>query len=122
VTFKLSFEIEDLPKTVNAQASMHWRAKGDYVRAWHRSVWLAVGNRKPKEPLKTAKLILTRYSSTEPDYDGLVGSFKPIVDGLIQAGVLINDKMSNIGQSVYRWEKAPRGKGKIQVIVQEVNE
>jgi Holliday junction resolvase RusA-like endonuclease len=122
VTYRLHFEVEELPKTINAQQSMHWRRKGEYVRAWHRSVWLAVGARKPKAPLERARLTLTRYSSSEPDYDGLVSSFKPVIDGLIRCGVLKDDKYSNIGRSEYRWQKAPAKQGKIQVIVEEVGD
>lgn len=119
-TFRLMFEIEDLPKTTNAMVSMHWRAKGEYVRAWHHSVFVAVGRSKPRQPLRHAKLTLTRHSSVEPDFDGLVSSFKPLIDALIKCGVIVNDKVSNIGQSEYHWRKAPPKKGKIQVIVQEV--
>lgn len=121
MTYRLEFEIAGLPKTVNAQMSMHWRAKGEYVKGWHRSVMAAIGNKKPIAPCKTARLTLTRHSSTEPDYDGLVSSFKPVVDALIVCGVLENDKVSNIGQSTYRWEKCPAKMGKIHVIVQEVS-
>lgn len=72
----------------------------------------------PPKPLKRAKLTLTRCSSQEPDFDGLVSSFKHIIDGLILGGIIENDKMSNIGQPTYIWEKAPREKGKVIIEVE----
>lgn len=76
---------------------------------------------RPLSPLKRARLTLIRFSSSEPDYDGLVHGFKPIIDGLKEAGVLIDDKFSNIGASNYQWEKCPPKKGRIIVIVEEVS-
>lgn len=118
--YVLEFEINDLPKTTNAQAGMHWRKKGEYVKAWHHRVWASVGARKPAEPLLRAKLTLTRFSSIEPDFDGLVSSFKAVIDGLIKCGVLADDKMSNIGQSDYLWVKAAPKNGKITVKVEQI--
>lgn len=71
-----------------------------------------------RQPLQTARLTLTRYSTIEPDYDGLVSSFKPIIDGLVEAGFLAGDKRANIGVPDYRWEKAKRGQGRITVRIE----
>ncbi len=90
------------------------------ARKWKDLVSLAVSTRVPAKPLEKARLTLTRYSSVEPDFDGLVSSFKHPIDGLIQAKVLENDKMSNIGVPTYAWEQVPPGKGKIRIEVREV--
>ena len=74
----------------------------------------------PPRPLPKAKLTLTRHSMIQPDYDGLVSAFKHVIDGLIEARVLENDKMNNIGAPTYLWEKAPRSKGFITIKVEEV--
>lgn len=71
-------------------------------------------------PLAKAKLTLTRHSSTEPDYDGLVSSFKPCIDALIMANVIENDRMSNVGKPTYLWELAPRNKGHITIKVESI--
>lgn len=116
MSYRHGFIIHELPKTTNAQSSMHWRAKMKYVRYWHEMVWMV--RKIPPAPLLRAKLTLTRFSSSEPDFDGLVSSFKPVIDGLVVAGVLVNDKMSNIGQSVYQWEKCKRKEGRIHVLIE----
>jgi hypothetical protein len=115
----ISFWINELPKPVNRQTSMHWAQKAKYVKHWHALVGAAVSGKKPHAPLKRAYLTLVRYSSREPDFDGLVSSFKPVVDGLITCGVLEDDKVSNVGQPAYLWELSPPNKGKIFVRVEE---
>lgn len=117
--YRLEFQIAELPRTTNAQNSMHWTAKARYVKHWHSLVRAAAGKLKPKKPLKTATLTLTRFSSCEPDFDGLVSSFKHVIDGLVVCGVLENDKFSNIGRSGYFWIKSSPKKGFIEVSVSE---
>lgn len=73
-------------------------------------------------PLERARLTLTRYSSVAPDFDGLVSSFKHIIDGLIDAGVIVGDSMKVIGAPTYLWEKTSPAKGRVKVIVEEVVE
>lgn len=40
-------------------------------------------------------------------------------DGLRHGGVIEDDKFSNIGIPIYKWEKAAKNKGKIKVLVEE---
>ncbi len=80
---------------------------------------IMVGDKAPEKPLKKARLVLTRYSSNSPDFDGLVSSFKHVIDGLVDAGVIQNDKFENIGAPEYVWEKCGRRAGKITVEVFE---
>lgn len=74
----------------------------------------------PKQALASAVLLLTRVSSVEPDYDGLVSSFKHVIDGLVEIGILKSDKPSCI-KSTYVWERGSRGHGKIKVLVKEAD-
>ncbi len=122
MSYHIEIELFGLPKrTNNTQSS--WRARMAESRKWKSLVASAVilsGNR-PVRPLKKAKLICTRFSSIEPDYDGLVSGFKHPIDGLVEAGVLVNDKMSVIGKPDYRWEQAKQKQGKIKIEVYGVS-
>ncbi len=118
--YRLEINIEGLPKPTNASRSQGWRKRYKEDKEWKRSVWLNVFNKLPWAPLDVAKLTLTRFSSSEPDYDGLVSSFKVIIDALVEAGVLANDKRQNIGVPTYLWEKAPKERGKIKIEVESV--
>jgi len=115
--YTLEFTIKDLPKTSNA--IMSWKIRMGNARKWRLKVVMAALGFEPKEPLKLATLELTRHSSRSPDYDGLVSSFKPIIDGLIDARIIENDRMTNIGAPKYSWQKAKHGAGHITVKVTE---
>ena len=116
--YQLEFSIGGLPKNIN-NARMQWFIRHKENQHWKKLVAFAVGTRVPPFPLKKAKLTLIRHSSSEPDFDGLVASFKSVIDGLIECRVIENDKMSNIGRPEYLWQKARPGDGSITVKVEE---
>lgn len=128
----LEFEIAGLPKMTNT-SRVHWTKKMKEASKWKRLVRMEVIKRQAiiilmstfhgplsLAPLSKAKLTLTRHSSVEPDFDGLVSSFKHVVDGLVEARVIENDKVSNIGQPTYLWQKCAPRQGKISVKVESV--
>lgn len=115
----ISFEIKGLPKTTNSGGRTHWSIKAREAKYWINIVVFATVTQRPKTPFQKAKLTLTRCSSVESDFDGLVSSFKHVIDGLIAARIIVGDKMSNIGQPVYRWEKAKPKVGRIKITIEE---
>lgn len=120
------FEIMGLPKMSNeGLRGTHWSVKAKEAKNWKNAVMFEVINKiniRAFKPLEKARLVLTRYSSTSPDADGLVSGFKHVIDGLVKAGVLANDKFTNIGMPDYRWEKCKKGQGKIRVEVYAIEE
>lgn len=113
----MSFEVYRLPKLPNEMLRRNfWTVKRekDY---WHKTVKKAVEGWNNKS-LEKAKITLTRHSSREPDFDGLCGSFKFCLDGLVKAGVILDDKVSVIGQPTYLWVKASPGMGKIEIKIE----
>lgn len=112
--------IKDLPKMPNSLLRKHWAIITKEKNKWHTYTKLCLGLGKPKEPFKKARLVLTRFSTREPDYDGLVGSFKYVVDGLVKAGVIIDDKVSVIGQSEYKWVQAKKVDQRIEVTIETI--
>jgi len=119
-SYSLTFEIQGLPKLPNTLLGAPWRIRASHAKKWKRSVWRCAWAFKPAQPLASAVLCLTRVSSVRPDHDGLVGGFKPIIDGLVECGVLSNDTYEVIGTPKYEWEKGKRGAGKIKVKVEEI--
>lgn len=120
--YELLLEIEDLPKTTNSIGRLHWAIKAREARKWKNYIHLYAGSNKPSKPLQKAKLTLVRYSSKSPDPDGLVSSFKHVIDGLVEAGILIDDNYDVIGMPKYLWSKVKAKEGKITVLVEESNE
>lgn len=122
MNYSISFRISELPETINEILAMKLRQRLSRKAYWKRMVWALVSSGKPEAPLETAKLTLLRCSSVQPDPDGLVSSFKHIIDGLVVAGILANDRWANIGMPEYRWEYAAPKKGWIRVTVQAIEE
>jgi hypothetical protein len=48
--------------------------------------------REPKEPLAKFKLSFVRYGVRPLDYDNLISSLKPFIDGIKLAGIIEDDK------------------------------
>jgi hypothetical protein len=98
----LSFTIHELPKLPNRMLGSHWRTRSSHAKKWHKLVaqWL-VGS---QPNLAKARIKLVRRSPRSCDYDGLVGSFKPLLDALVKCGVIQDDTMEHI-DCEYRWEK-----------------
>jgi hypothetical protein len=119
LNYRLYFQIDSLPKMPNQILGSHWRTRSEHARLWKRLVWAAIANKKPRAPLQRATVTLARHSSVEPDDDGMRGSFKPVLDALVQCGVLVDDKRENIGSPICFWVKAPPKKGRIVVIVEQ---
>lgn len=119
--YRLEFEIVGLPRMTNKSGkSGHWRVLHSEATLWKQLTgWAVRKHSRPPTPLKHARLTLTRHSSAAPDSDGLVSGFKHVIDGLVEAGVLENDRWINIGMPTYRWSKAPMKAGKITVVVEE---
>lgn len=117
---RIEFELDGLPKTTNAFKRSHWTHSFKERKRWKTFVFYKLGEFR-WEKFSKPRLTLTRFSTTEPDFDGLVSSFKAVIDGLKVAGVIEDDKQSIIGQPLYKWEYAPPRKGKIRVVVEEAS-
>jgi Holliday junction resolvase RusA-like endonuclease len=119
MSYRLHFTIMGLPKTTNAGGRSHWAVKVKESKSWKRSVYLASSSQLPQDPLSRARVYLTRHSSGKIDYDGLVSSFKHVLDGLVDAGVLKDDSM-RVVDMFYLKKPAKPGQGKIEVYVEEI--
>jgi hypothetical protein len=120
--YRLTLVLPGLPKTSNAhRSSGHWARYRD-DGAWKSAVTALARPRRPKVPLDRYRLHLTRFSSMEPDYDGLVSTWKSVVDGLREAGVIANDRYSNSGPWLCDWEKSSPKSGHIRIVVESISQ
>lgn len=106
------FDIMGLPMMTNKIGGSHWTKRHKEAVKWKRAISAHCAQFQISGlGLDKASLTLTRHSSKEPDMDGLVSGFKHVIDGLVMAGVIIDDKPSVIGQSQYRWLYRPTKHG-----------
>lgn len=105
---------------------------------WRQRVYLMAGRLAPAKPLTMARITLKRYGSRWLDYDGLVASFKPIVDGftpirekaekgtaledrhLVWPGVLIDDNWKVTGPWHVDQEVVPLGSEYVTILIEEI--
>jgi len=120
MAYQIEIELPGLPRRPNQLNRRHYRAFTKEKNYWLRLVGFAVCRTRPKKPLKKATVACTRYSSVAPDYDGLVGSFKFVMDALVACRVLSDDSMKVIGMPDFRWQHCPGKEGKIKIVVKEV--
>ncbi len=116
--YTLEFEVPILPRLPNQLLGSNWRTRAGHAKKWERLVWRYCWHLKPDLPLAKAKLVLTRFSSRRPDYDGLVGSFKAPIDALVKCGILSGDTHEVIGVPEYRHEPIGACKGKVKITVE----
>lgn len=119
MTYKLDFELPGLPPTTNGSHG-HWRVAAGKRKKWRTASALVSRLRRPLKPLERVALILTRFSSVKPDRDNLAISFKPVVDGLKDGGVIVDDTDEVIVTCKYQWEKTSPKTGRVRVQLEEV--
>lgn len=117
--FRLQFELGGVPDSPNRGSKNSWQARHAHVKKWKNWVGVRCLGHKPPSPLERSILTLTRHSSVEPDPDNLAASFKPVIDGLREAGIIVNDRSSNVS-IFFRWSYCAPGEKKITVRVEEI--
>jgi Holliday junction resolvase RusA-like endonuclease len=115
----LEFSLPGLPKMNSGHT--HWTVVGAERKKWRSFVCTLIrfNGLYSQAPLERCALTCTRHSPREPDFDNLVISFKSIIDGLKDAGVIVDDKPSCIVERKYLWVKCPPKKGFVTVRVEE---
>ena len=121
MSYSLHLIIPGLPKPVNQTTGKHWRHRYKNSKAWKETVGYHCLGLEPEMPLLRAKLTLIRRSSRCPDSDGLVSSFKPVIDGLVDAEIIADDTYKIIGMPEYKWEQVKPNDGHIEIIVEEMD-
>lgn len=115
--YRLVIELPGLPERANRLlGASRWKKHGNAV-AWKRSVAAITMGCRPDQPLESVKLTLTRYNYRTLDFDSLCMTFKPVVDGLVECGVLKNDTWKITGPWDVRQEYTPKGTERIRVEV-----
>ena len=115
---EIAFDVLGLPPGLNGTHG-HWRtAAGERKKwrelgAWHaKKAWLKAGGGPPWSPVW---IVVTRLSERPMDFDNRVAAAKPLVDSLVDAGIIPDDTDDVIVDRAYRWERAPRGQGRTRI-------
>ena len=119
--YKLELTFHSLPKALNKALRTNRYKANAQNKGWDLLVFGMVRGKLPPEPLKFARITLVRHFWRTLDYDGLVGSMKPVVDALVDAGVLKNDSWETLGVWGVSQEFRSKKEGPLlTVVVEEV--
>jgi hypothetical protein len=119
--FSLSFTLSVLPLTLNEMMGKHWRTRHSNFDLIHNLIAVVTRRKKPAEPIKKARITVTRYSSGTLDRDNMYFTFKPIIDGLVMAGIIIDDGFDQVKELNPIQVKIKRNEPKkVDVLVEEL--
>lgn len=112
-------EIPRVPCSPNDLLGRHWRYRSKNQNAWRDEVYYALmqsGNARLRVPFAKARVSIERISRGLLDPDNLVGSIKPVLDGLRYAKVIKDDSPEHIELTVTQ----SRGKPCTRIYVQPI--
>ena len=111
----LEIGVAGIPTRPNENRRLHWGARAAGEKTYREAARLAAlaalrsSGRADDYPLRRATLeyvfVLERAAG---DLDGLVAASKPILDGIVEAGVLVDDRVSVLVGLTARWVRGPK--------------
>jgi len=119
--YKLRLEFDLVPVSLNKLLTMHFQDRRKYNQYWYFEVAEKVGKDLPDQPLKRADIRIVRMYYRFLDYDGLVGSMKPVVDGLQHAKVIKSDSWKCTNVWTVTQKKYEKGEEKLIVEVRDAS-
>jgi len=108
---KISLVFEGLPPNPNAKSKKHWSENAVATKQWrYDSKILALQQRaKVKDAMAFLHYHVSLGDERRHDYDNVLASFKPVQDGLVDAGVLEDDTITHVIPLVTFDRLKPRG-------------
>lgn len=128
MAYSLTITLPGLPESPNKLMHKKWQAQLRHKKMWREAVWLACYQYLPEEPLKRARVTMTRHSSAHSmDTDNLAASFKCLLDALKYQpkvnpnfrGVIFDDSPEFI-EARYFFEKAPMREGHVTILIEDI--
>lgn len=119
--YKLYLKIPWLPASTNVQLRTNRYAANRKNKAWDAYIWAETRGKAPPAPLPRATLVITRHAHRMLDYDGLVGSLKPVADALVYSGIIVDDRWSVLGPwAVGQAYRPAELGGLLEILIEEV--
>lgn len=105
--YELEFDVVSETPSLNQLLSKGWKFRHFKFLKIKNEIKLKVSGHAPASPLTQFKISINRHATKTLDFDGLVASLKPIIDGLVLAGVLKNDDWTlinhiNVSQTIVK--------------------
>lgn len=129
----IEFTLPEKTILLNQWQRLHWSKRRQHAKRLAFLVLSSLfksGIRRPKEPLHRCHVEIVRGSSQLPDWDGLYGGLKPLLDSFVKPsqrnphglGLIEDDNPSCLLSLTARAEKTRRGEEYTRVFIGEVVE
>lgn len=110
VIYSLQIVLDSIETDPNRLNGVDWRDKYNRFEKIKRDIHYLSHNQKPETPLTKFKISVLRIGPKTFDWDNLVASLKPVIDGLTLAGIIFDDswkyiKSIEIDQKISKTEK-----------------
>jgi len=108
--YSLTIELSGLETDPNRLNGVDWRDKYNRFESVKREIFLFSRGKTPETPLTDFKISVMRIGPKTFDWDNLVASLKPAIDGLTMSGIIFDDnwnfiKSIEIDQAISKTEK-----------------
>lgn len=97
---KLIIELDELLPLGNVWQRWHWSKRRNYMKTLSWIIFSKLPKLRDKTVIPKCKIKVTRFSSQEPDTDGLYTSLKPLLDCLV-----VNTKKNPYGLNIIKDDK-----------------
>lgn len=95
--YELKIYSDRIPESLNKSLRSHHLKRHRINKFWDFYIEIMTKGRKPISPLTKACITIVRHSDRTLDFDGLVGSLKPVVDALVTAKIISDDSWKVTG-------------------------
>lgn len=96
--YHLELELAVQSTDSNKILGRHWRSKHEVFERVKSEIFLKTRGKTPAQPLENFQISVSRQSSRTLDYDNLIASLKPYIDGLKLSGIIKDDSWQFIRQ------------------------
>lgn len=124
----IRFELPTPTPLLNELLRLHWSQRRKLASRLAWAIKVATAGQRPKEAYARAKVRIERHSIRTPDYDGMVGGAKPLIDCLLPLsdrhphglGFVADDSPSCMELEVVAVKAAGREAQKTVIVIEEV--
>jgi Holliday junction resolvase RusA-like endonuclease len=101
----IKLTIPGTPPSLNQWSRMHWAKAAKIKKQWENDILYVFLASKAKGvfPLEKARITIKYYFSTNRRRDADNLNLKFILDGLVKAGIIVDDSTKVIGQVITEW-------------------
>lgn len=115
IPYLLELELPFVPRRLNEVLRQFRLTRNDEFKEVYEWMRLLTLNKRPHFPLGQCQITIIRKVSKDRflDWDNMVASYKPVIDGLVHANILMDDTYDITGPWTVTQELRPKKEGAV---------